>query len=122
MKELYWITILGNISTASCIIAIITFACAIIFFAGYFLMDFDDDRKNTLTAFKYFFATTVITGLIAIFTPSSKELLFIYGVGSAIDYVQSNEEAKQLPDKAIKALNLWADDYLKDNKTNETTD
>ena len=124
MKELYWITVLGNISTVSCVIAIITFACAIIFLGAYFLyvMDEDDTKKGAFAAFKSFFITAAITGLIAIFTPSSKELLFIYGVGSTIDYVQSNEEAKQLPDKAVKALNLWADDYLKGNKTNEITD
>ena len=122
MKELYWITVLGNISTLSCIIAIITFTCAVIFFASYFIIDYDDGRGKALTAFKYFFATTVITGLITIFTPSSRELLFIYGVGSTVDYIQNSEEAKQLPDKAVKALNMWADDYLKGNKTNEITD
>lgn len=38
-------------------------------------------------------------------------MYIIYGVGSVVDYLQENEEAKQLPDKTIKALNTFADKY-----------
>jgi len=47
--------------------------------------------------------------LIAAITPSKEEAYFIYGVGSTIDYIQSNPKAKQLPDKCIDALNRWVD-------------
>ena len=56
---------------------------------------------------------------MAVFTPSTKDLYAIYGIGGVIDYVQSNETAKQLPDKAIEALDKWIDET---NKENNDTD
>lgn len=47
--------------------------------------------------------------LITAITPTKEEAYFIYGVGSTIDYIQSNPKAKQLPDKCIDALNRWVD-------------
>ena len=47
--------------------------------------------------------------LIAAVTPTKEEAYFIYGVGSTIDYIQSNPKAKQIPDKCIDALNQWVD-------------
>ena len=43
----------------------------------------------------------------------TNEALMIYCVGGTIDYVKSNETAKQLPDKCIKALDKWADNLTK---------
>ena len=56
---------------------------------------------------------------MAVITPSTKDLYAIYGIGGVIDYVQSNETAKQLPDKTIKALDKWLDEM---NKENNDTD
>ena len=50
-----------------------------------------------------------ISVLITVVTPTKEEAYFIYGVGSTIDYIQSNPKAKQLPDKCIDALNRWVD-------------
>ena len=36
--------------------------------------------------------------------PMKNDALLIYGVGCTIDYIKSNDKAKQLPDKCIKAL------------------
>ena len=38
----------------------------------------------------------------------------IYGIGGTIDYVKSNETAKQLPDKYIKALDKLAENLTKE--------
>lgn len=40
----------------------------------------------------------------------------IWGVGETIDYVKSNETAKQLPDKCIEALDKWVEGLNEDNK------
>lgn len=123
MKELYWITVLGNASTVTSIIAVIAIIIAIIVPSMAYIFEEDKyERRKARIVLRHYTTIAAITGLIAIFIPSKEELLFIYGVGSTVDYIQSNEEAKQLPDKAVKALNLWADDYLENNKTNETTD
>ena len=123
MKELYWITVLGNISTVAGIIAVIAIIVAIIVPSmAYIFEENKYERRKARIVLRHYTTIAAISGLIAMFIPSKEELLFIYGVGSTIDYVQGSEEAKQLPDKAVKALNLWADDYIKDNKENETTD
>ena len=40
----------------------------------------------------------------------------IWGVGGTIDYVKSNDTAKQLPDKCIKALDEWVESMYEEEK------
>ena len=40
----------------------------------------------------------------------------IYGVGDTIDYVKSNNTAKQLPDKCIEALDKWVSSLNEEEK------
>ena len=47
------------------------------------------------------------------------DALLIYGVGGTIDYVKSNETAKQLPDKYIKALDKWVDNLNEEKQENK---
>jgi hypothetical protein len=54
----------------------------------------------------------------AIMIPSTKEMLFIYGVGGAIDHIENNEKAQQLPDKCIEALDAFIES-LNDDNTNK---
>ena len=50
------------------------------------------------------------------FVPSTKEALMIYGIGSTIEYLKSNEKAMQLPDKCINALDAWVEELNKEEK------
>lgn len=54
-----------------------------------------------------------------IFIPTTNEALLIYGVGGTIDYIKSNNTAKQLPDKCVKALDKWVENLNEDNKQKE---
>ncbi|MBO7211624.1 MAG: hypothetical protein J6V44_11565 [Methanobrevibacter sp.] len=54
----------------------------------------------------------IVSLLLTIFVPSKPELYMIFGVGSAIDYLQSSDAAKQLPDKTLNVLNRMCDEYL----------
>ena len=74
-------------------------------------------EKSAIKWIKCSVITAFITGLIYVFTPSTKEAMLIWGVGSTIDYIQENETAKQLPDKCINALNDWVES-LSDPKNN----
>ena len=49
----------------------------------------------------------------------TNEALMIYGIGGTIDYIKSNETAKQLPDKCIKALDKWADNLNEEKQENK---
>jgi hypothetical protein len=67
-------------------------------------------QKSKLRKFaNKMFVVFGISILITAITPTKEEAYFIYGVGSTIDYIQSNPKAKQIPDKCIDALNRWVD-------------
>ncbi len=52
----------------------------------------------------------------AVAIPKTSDIYLIYGIGSTIDYIQSNPKAKQIPDKCIDALNKWVDNLNKEEK------
>ena len=77
--------------------------------------DVIDDEDSAHIFFKWlkrFVVCGVIAAMANIFIPTTKELLYIYGVGGTIDYIKTNDTAKQLPDKCIKALDRFADKYI----------
>ena len=120
MNELYWITVLGNISGASLVILIISVlawvALGVCFLTAVCEFGNDTDLINvTKSIAKKIWIPTIVSLLLTVFIPTSRELMAIYGIGGVIDYVQENPEAKQLPDKYIKVLNKWADDELKND-------
>ena len=78
-------------------------------FAMWTIAEDAEEIRKTLLWLRCAFATLVISSLIFVFVPSTKEAVLIWGVGSTIDYLQENETAKQLPDKCINALNDWVD-------------
>ena len=50
--------------------------------------------------------------------PSTKQAYIIWGVGGTIEYLRNNKDAEQLPDKTLKILNKWADNYLENDSIN----
>lgn len=40
----------------------------------------------------------------------------ICGVGTVVDYVQTNEDIQKLPDKCIQALDLWVDNCIEEQQ------
>ena len=48
--------------------------------------------------------------------PSEKKLYAIYGIGSTIDYIKSNDKAKEIPNKAIDCIYKYLDNYSKNSK------
>lgn len=121
MEEIYWITRLTGINAFLNVITVFGIVFTVISIGGYIFTkndDYVDDcwKELWIKLFKYCFPTTIIITLLFILTPTTKEALMIYGVGGTIDYVKSNETAKQLPDKCIDALDKWVDSLNEDNK------
>ena len=56
---------------------------------------------------KYAFITLFIAAIGTVFIPSNKQMLEIYGIGGTIDYIKSNDKAKELPDKVVDALTKY---------------
>ena len=59
--------------------------------------------------------TCVVFTLCNIFTPTTKDAMIIYGIGTTVDFLQENENVQQLPDKCVKALNDWVDSLVEDD-------
>ena len=106
MSELYWITRLDVIVIISAIIATCSFTVICVALTG----PYADNEKTTLAnVIKKVTPILVISLLITVFVPTKKDVLLIYGIGGTIDYIKSNDTAKQLPDECIKALDAWVE-------------
>lgn len=107
MSELYWITRFDGILTA----IIMPMVILLIVSLGLFIAScdiYDETKRKLIRKRAIIFGSIGIFLLIAqAFIPTTKQALIIYGVGGTIDYVKSNETAKQLPDKAIIALDKY---------------
>ena len=115
MSELYWLTRLEYIQNFLIIVMSISGIALFVSFMMYLMSNYAEEIKSSLKWVVSSFITLIISSLIFVAVPSTKEALFIWGVGSTIDYIQENETAKQLPDKCINALNDWVES-LSDSK------
>ena len=131
MNEIYWITRLDAISDFLTIIAIVSFLISVVMaaFAMYNRFEADDYAeggkyyncymqrfKIFLKCFKRSILVIIVSCVINVFIPTKNDALLIYGVGGTIDYIKSNDTAKQLPDKCIKALDKWVENLNEEKK------
>lgn len=118
MSELYWLGVLGNLNDLGVAIAVLSFLVFIALGFYFFLCSEDDLEPSSFIKkmFKGSMFAIVLGVVMAIFIPSQKNLLIIYGVGGTIDYLKENKDANKIPDKCIKALDKYLDDALKKDK------
>lgn len=114
---MYWITRLSSIRDAFLFILIIAATVAVL--TGIIVLSFSNDDEDDNACFKRIkkcFITAVVSvvlsGIGLVFVPKTNEALLIYGVGTTIDYV----DIKQLPDKAVQALDKYLDSFNKDGE------
>lgn len=112
MIELYWITRLPAINGALMFVFIISFIVTCVLFFNWLEDESGIVRKHLIRSF----LVSCTSLVLYVFTPSEKQAYMIYGVGGTIDYLKSNETAKQLPDKCIQALDKIMDNYLEKDK------
>ena len=129
MNEIYWITRLDVINVFLTLIAVFSvITTVVLFFTG--LIKRSDAKiyckgsqtweqhietsKMCLYFAKRCAVVFCVSIFINIFTPTTNEALLIYGVGGTIDYIKSNDTAKQLPDKCVKALDKYLDNLTKE--------
>lgn len=118
MSELYWLGVLGNLNDLGGAIAVLSFLVFIALGFCFFLCSEDDLEPSSFMKkmFKGSMFAIVLGVVMAIFIPSQKNLLIIYGVGGTIDYLKENKDANKIPDKCVKALDKYLDDALKEDK------
>jgi hypothetical protein len=103
---------MGILMPICTIIAVFAFSVFLVSCIGY-ASDSEDELNVKVLKRSGIVLAISLMGVIAF--PSKKDMLLIYGVGTALDYIQENETAKQLPDKCIEALNVWVES-LNENK------
>ena len=120
MNEIYWITRLDAICkflTATAIVSFLIAMTLIVFVCNRYEMD-DESwyYKKYLKYSTVCILVTIVSCVINVFIPTKNDALLIYGVGGTIDYIKSNDTAKQLPDKCIKALDKWVENLNEEKK------
>ena len=131
MNEIYWITRLDAICNFLTAVTVVSFLISafIAVFVVCSRIEANNYKKGSenwnhymqkfkmfLSYFKRFIFVIIIACLINFFIPTTNQALLIYGLGGTIDYIKSNDTAKQLPDKCIKALDKWVDSLNEENK------
>ena len=134
MNEIYWITRLDAIGNFLTTIATLGFVISVVMCASAIHNRFVADNyeeggkyyncymqrfKIFLNYFKRSIIVTLVLTTINIFIPTKNDALLIYGLGGTIDYIKSNDTAKQLPDKCIKALDKWVDNLNEEKQENK---
>lgn len=115
MKELYFINLIGNLNMAAWVVfGVLCFATSTLVIS--YFMDYESGelRNNKLLKPMLIVAATCL--VLGILLPTKKEGYIIYGIGSVVDYIQENDEARQLPDKTVKMLNALADKYTEEEE------
>ena len=119
MAEIYWITRLdyvqGFFIAFVILTGIVTGIATISFVCDDAYLEETSTAKRVL---KWAVPSFAIALLVLCFIPSTKEGMLMYGIGGTIDYIKSNDKAKQLPDKCIDALTRYVDSIEKENKDN----
>lgn len=123
MNEIYWITRLAGIKTFAIIllvVSIIVVFSAAMWYANtseYEMKAERDELMKLIKTWKSTWVCSLLFGILgAIFIPTQREILLIYGLGSTIDYIKSNDKAKELPDKVVDALTRYVDTIAKENE------
>ena len=129
MNEIYWITRLDGICGFLTFISVFSvIASVVLFFIGIIKRSESDIFNKDSQTWEQHIETSkmclyfakrcavvfCVSIFINIFTPTTNEALLIYGVGGTIDYIKSNDTAKQLPDKCVKALDKYLDNLTKE--------
>lgn len=116
MNEIYWITRLDAIQALLFVLSALSIIAVIVCFIRWV----DKEIKNGKA--KHFVISIFVSLFLMIalvLIPSTKDAFMIWGVGGTIDYIKSNETAKQLPDKCIQALDKFVDEYMLNEEDNK---
>ena len=121
MTEIYWLQVIGNIGNLCATALVVTISALVLLTIAYFVFEVydDDDRAKQAAIVKWLRRSAVgiaISVVGVVFIPGDKELMAIYGIGGTIDYIKSNDKAKELPDKVVDALTKYLETLNEEKK------
>jgi hypothetical protein len=120
--SLYLLTRLDSISDLICTITVflfILFAALIVVSMIHIDISYDKEEKIKYKASrdKYIKKSWIplFLSIICVFTPTTKEAMFIYAGGKTLDYVQKDTSLQKIPYKATELIIKKMDQYLNDS-------
>lgn len=119
MIEIYWLTRLDSIKEMLTFLIALGVFTAIISIICYAASETHSGEKRSVSFIKGGVITALLVGIFYSFVPTSKEAFLIWGVGGTLDYLKTNEKARQLPDKCIDYLDEWVK-HINNDKKNQT--
>ena len=136
MDNLYLITRLDDIRATFIALVVITGIAAVVFMIVYFSYKgelagrTEDDINNYHLDSAYWcklgkrgtrwsLVTFFISMIVLCVVPTTKQGLLLFGVNETVEFCEKHPEAKQIPDKCVKALNKYLDEELAEEKSEE---
>lgn len=112
---LYFIEQADNFTVLLSIILIIV---SILFIVFLIVASIARDEKEKELAKKHLKKITPILAVLILsvtLLPSTKSCYRIIGIGTVLEYIKNSDEAKQLPDDALKAINYYLKEIPKED-------
>lgn len=118
MKELYLLTILDGLNDFLVVLTILGGILGGVGLFAYIMYRLVEQEEHP--TLKKWGITSICIALFCslanVFVPTTQQAMMIYGVGTVVDYVQTNEDIKQLPDKCVQALDMWVDNCIEEQQ------
>lgn len=73
------------------------------------------EKKSAKKWLKNAFISNICFLILVLITPSTNTLHKIFGIGTVLEYIKNSDEAKQLPDNALKAINYYLKEIPKED-------
>lgn len=118
MNELYWISVIGKLNTLFWVMFGISVFAGMVLLILYFFSDCESEYAKLRKPIKLTIINLIVWVLGGIITPGRNEAYVIYGAGVIVDYCKGDSKVKEIPDKAIDALNRYLDS-IKENEKDE---
>lgn len=73
------------------------------------------EKKSAKKWLRNTFISNICFLILVLIIPSTNTLYKIFGIGTVLEYIKNSDEAKQLPDNALKAINYYLKEIPKEN-------
>lgn len=73
------------------------------------------EKKSAKKWLRNAFISNICFLILVLITPSTNTLYKIFGIGTVLEYIKNSDEAKQLPDNALKAINYYLKEIPKED-------
>jgi hypothetical protein len=120
--QLYWLTRLDGISTAFIVICVASFIgllFSFIFYTSEVTSSYGVDEKLVTNLKKWLNKCSIIftiSLILALFTPSKNDVIFIIAGGKTIDFIKSDTSINKIPAQTTKLITDYLQEQINKNE------